>query len=89
MKDDSVATTVTFIFFILFLVGVFCPVPDWFIGVFVVGLPITINIITSIFFLYRFKNICSLRNGRFKRFYIWNKLLSFHSITHNRGNVGL
>ena len=40
-------------------------------------------------FLYRFKNICSLRNGRFKRFYIWNKLLSFHSITHNRGNVGL
>lgn len=50
MKDDSVATTVTFIFFILFLVGVFCPVPDWFIGVFVVGLPITINIITSIFF---------------------------------------
>lgn len=51
MKDDSVATTVTFIFFILFLVGVFCPVPDWFIGVFVVGLPITINIITSIFFI--------------------------------------
>lgn len=50
MKDDSVATTVTFIFFILFLVGVFCPVPDWFIGVFVVGLSITINIITSIFF---------------------------------------
>ena len=50
MQDDSVVILLSFISFVLFLVGIFCPVPDWFIAVFVVGLPITINIITSIFF---------------------------------------
>lgn len=54
MKDDSVATTVAFIFFILFfLVGVFCPVPDWYIGVFVVGLPITIIVFWNIVNIFR------------------------------------
>ncbi len=53
MKDDSVATTVAFIFFILFLVGVFCPVPDWYIGVFVVGLPVTIYVFCCIINLFR------------------------------------
>lgn len=50
MKDDSVVIVLSFISFVLLLVGIFCPVPDWYIGVFVVGAPITINIITSIFF---------------------------------------
>lgn len=53
MKDDSVATTVAFIFFILFLVGVFCPVPDWYIGIFVVGLPITIIVFWNIVNIFR------------------------------------
>lgn len=53
MKDDSVATTVAFIFFILFLVGVFCPVPDRYIGVFVVGLPITIIVFWNIVNIFR------------------------------------
>lgn len=53
MKDDSVATTVAFIFFILFLVGVFCSVPDWYIGVFVVGFPITIFVFWNIVNIFR------------------------------------
>ena len=53
MKDDSVATTVAFIFFFLFLVGVFCPVPDWYIGVCGVGLPITIIVFWTIVNIFR------------------------------------
>ena len=51
--SDSTVTLLTTVFMTLFIIGFFCPVPDWFYAVFVVVFPVTICLVCNIIDMFK------------------------------------